>query len=260
MEILKQENLETYINELLKSKYYSDYRPNGLQIKRSENISKIAFSVSTTKLSIEKAIELNADTLIVHHGLFWKFHPVKTITGPFSKRIKPLIKNEINLFGYHLPLDGHKKIGNAAMIGKLLSLENIESFGDYKKMPTGIKGTFPIEIKVKDLKSKLEKLLDHKVLLSSHNKDQFIKSIGIITGGANSSWNQCIKENLDAYLTGEMSEHDWHEAKESEIHMFAGGHHATEQFGIKALQKNIEENFKEKFKIETVYIDSENPA
>ncbi|MGZ8916522.1 MAG: Nif3-like dinuclear metal center hexameric protein [Methylobacter sp.] len=53
-----------------------------------------------------------------HHGLFWTFHGAKPLTGAFAKRIFPLVKNDINLFAYHLPLDGHPDIGNAAMLGQ----------------------------------------------------------------------------------------------------------------------------------------------
>ncbi len=53
-----------------------------------------------------------------------------------------------------------------------------------------------------------------------------------------------------------MSEHDWHESQEAGIHMFAGGHHATEQFGIQALMEKLSKTFK----IEVNYFDSKNPA
>ena len=61
---------------------------------------------------------------------------------------------------------------------------------------------------------------------------------------------------IDAYLTGEMSEHDWHESQEAGVCMFAGGHHATERFGVLALKDLLEK----KFSLETIFIDSPNPA
>ena len=54
-----------------------------------------------------------------------------------------------------------------------------------------------------------------------------------------------------------MSEHDYHESRESGIHMFAGGHHATEKFGILALMETIKKEFPN---IECEFLDSENPA
>lgn len=252
---LSRKELDNFLKELLNPQEFQDYGPNGLQIEGRETISKIAFAVSAQRHSVQTAVEQGADCLIVHHGLFWKFHGTRTITGPFAKRVKPLIENEINLFGYHLPLDAHIEYGNAAAIAKKIDLKNLEAFGDYKGSPTGVKGTFDTPISAKDLESKLEKILDHKVIHSNPEGDM-ISSMGIITGGANSEWRLCLGENLDSYLTGEMSEHDWHESREDGIHMFAGGHNATEQFGIQEVMKLIDA----KFDVECFFIPSENPA
>lgn len=253
---MQRSQLETDLNQLLLANSFEDYCPNGLQIEGVECINKIAFAVSATRDSIEQTIKEGADTLIVHHGLFWKFHGAKTITGSFAKRIRPLIQNNINLFAYHLPLDGHPDRGNAAVLGDKIGCIEQTGFGEYKGKPTGIKGRLASPMTAEALKSELEKILDHPVILASPNIKQQINNIGIITGGANSQWMQAHQEGLDAYLTGEISEHDWHESQESGIHMFAGGHNATERFGILSLKAYCEQ----KFQIETCFIDSENPA
>jgi dinuclear metal center YbgI/SA1388 family protein len=256
--MIESNTLVKHLNKLLSIRDYSDYGPNGLQIEGTNQISKIAFAVSATQDSITKAIALEADALIVHHGLFWKFHGTKTLTGAFYKRVAPLIKNDINLIGYHLPLDGHIKVGNAAGIAQKLNLTDLKPFGDYKGMPTGVKAKFTPPITPTELKEKLEGILDHTILHNNPNEEK-IKSIGIITGGANSDWIKAKRDQLDAYLTGEISEHDWHESTEDNIHYFAGGHNATEQFGIQSLMKNIHETFEDK-NLELFFIPSSNPA
>jgi dinuclear metal center YbgI/SA1388 family protein len=249
--------LTVFLNDLLKPEEFKDYGPNGLQIEGKETISKIAFAVSATADSVQKAVDYGADAMIVHHGLFWKFHGTRPIIGPFYKRVAPLIKSDINLLGYHLPLDAHSHVGNAASIANLIGLTKLIPFGDHKGSATGVSGTFSTPIKATDLKAKLERVLDHGVYHAAPKGIDEISSIGIITGGANGDWVHALDQNLDAYLTGEMSEHDWHESQESNIHMFAGGHHATEKFGI----QNLQELIKNKLDIEdTIYIDSSNPA
>lgn len=254
---IETKTLNKYLRKLLTPEEFSDYGPNGLQIEGSDKIEKIAFAVSATKDSIAKAVEEKADALIVHHGLFWKFHGTRTLTGPFAKRVLPLVKNNINLFGYHLPLDAHIEYGNAASLAKLIGLEDLEAFGDYKGSPTGVKGKFKSPIDPIELKNKLAKVLNHEVIHSNPTEVPKISSMGIITGGANGDWIRAMRAGLDSYLTGEISEHDWHEAKESEVHFFAGGHHATEQFGIQALMEKVREDHAS---LELFYIDSENPA
>lgn len=253
---IHQQQLNKYLQTLLNPDSFSDYCPNGLQIEGTEKIKKIAFAVSASKDSITRAIAQHADALVVHHGLFWKFHGTRTLTGAFGQRVLPLAKNNINLFAYHLPLDAHATVGNAATLGAKLGLLEQQPFGDYKGSPTGIKGLLTESLPAKELANKLETILHHNVILASPDDMRLISSIGIITGGANSDWLLAVKEGLDAYITGEISEHDWHESQENNIHMFAGGHHATEQFGIQALMQKTQEQFS----IECVYIDSNNPA
>ena len=249
-------SLQKFLNNLLSPDSFCDYCPNGLQIEGRKQICKIAFAVSATRDSVDQACAWQADALVVHHGLFWKFHGARTLTGPFARRVAPLIKRDVNLFAYHLPLDAQPEIGNAASLGRLLGVQNQQPFGDYKGSPTGIRGVFSSPLSASQLKQKLAQLLAHSIILASPDDQQIIRSIGIITGGANSDWQLALQEGLDAYLTGEISEHDWHESQEHGIHMFAGGHHATEKFGIQALMQKTQDQFA----VECCYIDSDNPA
>ena len=256
MSILRDE-FEQFLNQLLNSCAFSDYGPNGLQIEGPNHIHKVAFAVSATRYSIEQAIKQKVQALVVHHGLFWKFHGARPLIGPFARRVLPLVRAEINLFAYHLPLDAHLEVGNAAGIAKALQLGDIKPFGDYQGMPTGLKGNFAKPILPQKLKENLEVLLDHPVLMACPDSSVPLDSLGIITGGANSEWSLAAKEGLSAYLTGEMSEHDWHESQEAGVTMLAGGHNATEQFGVLQLQELVNKTFPQ---VESVFIASENPA
>lgn len=249
--------LHNYFNQILKPELFDDYCPNGLQISGKETIKKIAFAVSATKSSIKEAAEWGADALIVHHGVFWKYQSARPIVGPWGERIKQCIQNDMNLFAYHLPLDGHLEIGNAASVAHLLNLSDIAPFGEYKKTYLGVKGKFSEAVKASDLKLKLSEILSHTIIHASPDDDQMISSIGIITGGANNEWTMSISEEVDAYLTGEISEYNWHDAIEAGIHYFAGGHHATEKFGIQSLMKEIKSKYPA---LETMFFDSNNPA
>ncbi len=41
-----------------------------------------------------------------------------------------LLSHNINLFGYHLPLDAHPEVGNNVQLGKLLDIQNIKPVED----------------------------------------------------------------------------------------------------------------------------------
>jgi putative NIF3 family GTP cyclohydrolase 1 type 2 len=69
--------------------------------------------VTASQALLDEAVRLQADAVIVHHGYFWKGEsPV--IRGMKRKRLKTLLANDINLYGWHLPLDAHPELGNNA--------------------------------------------------------------------------------------------------------------------------------------------------
>ncbi len=256
MATISRQQLDDFFAELLQPHSFRDYGPNGLQIEGSEQIAKIAFAVSATGDSIQQACTNQADALVVHHGLFWSFKGTQLLTGSLAKRVFPLVKEQINLFGYHLPLDAHLEVGNAASLARLIGLRTLQPFGDYKGCYTGVKGRFEEPVQAVKLQQRMATIVSHPVMIASFDDQAFINSVGIITGGANNEWPQALSHGLDAYITGEMSEHNWHDSKEAGVHMFAGGHHATERFGIQSLMTKT----KEHFDIECFYIDSDNPA
>jgi len=251
-----REDLINYLNTLLGPQDFEDYAPNGLQIEGTAQLKKMAFAVSATQDSIQKALDWGADALIVHHGIFWKHQGAKPVTGAWGQRVRLCVKNDLNLIAYHLPLDGHHEIGNAASLAKKMGLIELTPFAQYKKRPLGIKAKFSTPVSVKDLAQKLKTLLNHNIIVSTNDENSLIHSIGIITGGANNEWEEALKDGLDAYLTGEISEYNWHDAKEAGVHYFAAGHHATERFGIMALMDFVAN----RFNLQVEFFDSENPA
>ena len=248
--------LSQYFSTLLTPHNFEDYAPNGLQVEGKDNLKKIGFAVSATQESLKEAIAWGADALIVHHGIFWKHQGARTVTGAWGERVKLCVKNDLNLFAYHLPLDAHPEVGNAVALAKHLGLSKLTGFALYKKQPMGTKGEFPTALTAKELKEKLKSLLQHDVILATPDESKKIKTIGIITGGANNEWAKAMEEGLDAYLTGEISEYNWHDSIEAGIHYFAGGHHATERFGILALMEKV----KDDLKLDVKFFDSTNPA
>ncbi len=251
------QELSTFLNNYLSIHQFKDYGPNGLQVEGKKAISKIAYAVSADLETIQEVVKLKADVLIVHHGLFWRGQE-KTLTGAFGKRVKLLMQHDISLIGHHLPLDAHPKAGNAASIAKKINLTSLAPFGEPQKMPLGVKGVFKKPLSQEQLKEKLAAILQHEVLLAPPFNDPHkkIKSLGIITGGASGYWKLAKEQNLDAFLTGELREYDWYDAREADVALFAGGHSATEQFGVQELKKIIEE----KYQVKGIYISNNNPA
>jgi dinuclear metal center YbgI/SA1388 family protein len=250
---MNRDELENFLNEYLKTDEWNDLGPNGLQVSGAQNVNRVVTAVSASVDLFRRAIEVKADTILVHHGIIWNFER-PLYRGGYRERVRLLLENNLNLFAYHLPLDGHPEIGNNRLLCDALGLENIEPFGSSKGQYIGMKGSCAPRAK-NDFFENIENLVQRPLTVFDFGPDK-IQSAGIISGGAQKYLNQAVSAGLDAFVTGEVSEHIMHYAREEGIHFIAAGHYATEIFGIKKLGELVAD----KFGIEVDFIDIPNPV
>ncbi|MCH9644920.1 MAG: Nif3-like dinuclear metal center hexameric protein [Gammaproteobacteria bacterium] len=252
--MISRQQLCKYLDDLLQPQLFKDYCPNGLQVQGRDDIAKVVMGVSANQALIEAAIVQQADTVIVHHGFFWKGED-PCLVGIKRKRIAALLENNINLFAYHLPLDANKKCGNNVELAKLLDIKYKGEFSCGEQPPLGCYGEFPSALTGEQLTQWIQQQLSQQPIYIAGEATE-IKTVGWCTGAAQDFIEAAALQNLDAFITGEVSERTVAIAKEYGIHFYAAGHHATERGGVKALGELISN----KFKLDCQFIDIDNPV
>lgn len=250
---VRRDDLVNYLDQYLDSRG-RDYGPNGLQVEGREEIGKVVTGVSACQELFVRAREAGADAVLVHHGLFWEGMP-RTLTGFQFRRVAELIRGEMSLIAYHLPLDRHLEVGNNAVAGREMGLRRIEPFGLYDGLPLGVKGLFPEAIPADELLERCRRVYGQEPLAYLSGPGS-ISTLGVISGGGQREFYSAIAEGLDAYITGEVTEWVMNVARETRTHYLAAGHYATERLGVRALGEHLAE----RFQIDVEFIDVPNPA
>ena len=244
MDILQ---LSHYLDNLLDIKEIKDSpnAMNGLQVQNTGDIKKVGLAVDLCMATIEKAVAAECNMMFVHHGVLWG--GVKPIRGNFYGKISTMIRENLGLYSAHLPLDMHPILGNNKVLADQLELNELEPFGEYEGQKIGFKGRLK-SLSAEELGARLEGKLGSPVKVIGSGE---VQTLGIVSGGAADILSQAAVAGLDAYLTGEGSNHHYHEAIENECVLILGGHYATETGGVKAVGKHLEEQFG----IKTEFID-----
>jgi dinuclear metal center YbgI/SA1388 family protein len=251
---LDRQRLIGWLDQLLQSSKIRDYCPNGLQVEGRERIAHIVTGVTASQALIDEAIALGADTLLVHHGYFWKGENER-ITGIKRERLKALLKHDINLIAYHLPLDLHPELGNNARLADVLGLEVIGPLKADDIWSPGNIGRLRQPMSASAFAAWIAESLDRTPLHIGEDED-IIETIAWCTGAAQSYLQQAIDAGVDAFVTGEINEPAVHLARETGTHFFAAGHHATERYGVQALGQHIENEFG----VRVTFVDIDNPV
>lgn len=260
--MLKRTELNEDLRQLFRYEDYEDYCLNGLQIEGRDTIKKIAFAVSYNLLSVEAAIESRADALIVHHGVFGK--NFFSVTGREKVKIKALLDADISLFGIHLPLDGHRELGNNAQLTACISANIIEPFevGFIAKNTAKLTRNEILEAFHAKLGTDDEAPIPQDGIKPSRTYGmdhcdfgpEVPEKIAIVSGGSGSYYETALNKGIDTYICGDILEQIPAIAYESKTNYINLGHYWSETLGIKALQSYCEKNYD----IETIYININN--
>jgi dinuclear metal center YbgI/SA1388 family protein len=245
------QDLSQYLQTLLSPEDFSDYCPNGIQVEGKQQIRRLCFAVTSSLATIDEAIKRGGDALIVHHGIFWNKDPY-IVTSTKKEKLARLLKNDLSLLAYHLPLDAHERLGNNWKAAIELGVQHLAPF-TYMGQPIGVQGTFP-SIPVETFQKKLEAYYGHPAHCALGGKKQ-VGSVAILSGGAHKAIEAAADAGVDCFVTGSFDEPVWDSAHERGIHFFALGHYATERVGIRAIM----EAFHTQYKIPCEFIDLFNP-
>src|SRR5262245_12910408 len=243
-----------YCDELLDCGSFEDYGPNGLQVPGGDEVSRVGTGVTANLETPERAVESGAELVMTHHGLLWGDQG-SPLSVPIAARLRTLLCAGCSLAAYHLPLDAHAEIGNNALLRDALGLEPDERpFGLAKGSAVGLIGRAPQPIELAELSDRLRQVVGREPLVFDAGPAR-ISTVGIVTGAGGFALHEAGPLGLDALVTGEPSEPVMGEAHEYGVHFLAGGHYATEVFGIRRLGELVAE----RFEIEHDFIDVPNP-
>ncbi|PQK89335.1 type 2 GTP cyclohydrolase I [Pantoea ananatis] len=242
--------LEKIVNQQLNTAAFSDYAPNGLQVEGRAMVKTVITGVTACQALLDEAVARQADAVLVHHGYFWKSEPA-VIKGMKRQRLRTLLANDINLYGWHLPLDAHPQLGNNAQLARLLGIDVVGEI-----MPLVPWGEFAQPITGEQLAQRITEVLGRQPLHCGDNAPAAIRRVAWCSGGGQGFIDAAAGFGVDAFITGEVSEQTIHSAREQGLHFFAAGHHATERCGIQALGEWLAAEYG----LDVTFIDIPNPA
>lgn len=232
----------TRLDERLDTAAYAavDASANGLQVGPSTGrVDRAAFAVDAARATIDRAVGMDADVLVTHHGLIWD--GLDRITGRTYDRIAALVDGRCALYVSHLPLDGHPELGNAAGLAESLGLTDPEPFGEYEGETVGLRGPLPAPVPIDDLVETVAADLetgDSTVRLLPFGPDD-VQDVAVVTGSGTDWLDEAAAAEADVLVTGEGKQAVYHAAREAGLHVVLGGHYATETFGVRALSELV---------------------
>lgn len=208
-----------------------------------KEIKRVQLSIDATQKAIDRAVENEVDMIITHHPFIFKGLKSIDLSSVMGKKIKTLIKNDINIYSLHTNLDSAKG-GLNDYILNLLGVEESRVIEKNRADETcGIGRIYKLEKEcsleeyIEFLKQKLEL---ESVRLTTQDESVKIKRIALINGSAMSYWRKVKTLGADLFITGDVGYHEALDAQESGLSVVDIGHFESEQHFSKLLKIHLE--------------------
>lgn len=231
-----------YLNSIAPFETQEDWDNSGMLVgDMNAEVKKAAVVLDITHEEIKKAKAIGADLIISHHPVI--FNPIKSVTKgsmPYE-----LVASSINALCCHTPLDIADG-GTNDSLAKLLGINVTRADDPILRLGTVEPTT------AQELAGKIANTLNTKVRYADAGKT--IKKIAICTG-AGCSLIEAAGE-IDAFITGDASHHNFLDCVQAGITLIAAGHYETEIIVVPVLVKKLQAQFPD---IEIIDIKQENP-
>lgn len=231
-----------YLNSIAPFETQEDWDNSGMLVGDMDaEVKKVAVVLDITHEEIKKAKAIGADLIISHHPVI--FNPIKSVTRgsvPYE-----LVASSINALCCHTPLDIADG-GTNDSLAELLGIEVTRTEDPILRLGTVEPTT------AENLAGKIAKTLNTKVRYADAGRK--IEKIAICTG-AGCSLIEAAGE-IDAFITGDASHHNFLDCIQAGITLIAAGHYETEIVVVPVLVKKMQAQFPD---IEIIDIKQENP-
>jgi dinuclear metal center YbgI/SA1388 family protein len=230
------DDVVAFLDGKLEVHKFDEVASNGLVLRASETVSRVACAVNTSFHAITRAKFTDADLLIVHHRS-WQHIDLELE----PQKLDRLKDNGISLYGAHSALDGAAGFGNPDLLAAALGVIVDERFLPYHGGMAGVVGRH--DRTFAELSARMRDALGEPI--EAWENVPTCKRVAIATGGAGytNMLEEARQHGADTYITGEGSMYTKLYARERGINLVFGTHWATETLGVKGLASQLQERF-----------------
>lgn len=243
MSKLSFQTLMDQLNGLYPPHLAEDWDKIGLHFgDPNAEVKRIMTTLDIRHAVVDEAITNKVDTIIVHHPILFKPIQRFDLSNTQNQIFEKLIKNDIKVFAMHTNLDIAFNGMNdwlAEELG-LIEIRPLERDATEESPGLGRIGNLPEPLKRDELLKLLKKTY-HRTQFPVIEKEakELYQRIAII-GGGGSSWLDYVKEQeVDVFLTGDISYHTAQACEDLPIMTVDVGHY-TENIFAKKMAEEID--------------------
>lgn len=247
---MKVREIKEYLNELYPFNNKCEWDNCGLLIGDEEStVSKIGFALDLTRETLDDAILKGVNLIVTHHPVI--FHAQKNFLSG-NTAYDAAVKG-ISVISCHTCYDSAQG-GVSEILAQTVGLSDIKVLETEEK-PYCVRTGRIAEVSVVDFAKSVSKALHTTVRYVKG--DKAIKSVAVCGGAGGDFIPEVISSGAQAYVTGDISHHEFLLAQGKGLTLIAAGHFETEVISMLPMLKKVASEFPD---TECILLKQHNPV
>lgn len=249
---IKLHNLIQVLNEWYPNELAEEWDQNGIHFGTPEaSINRVLVTLDIRPNVVAEAISKNIDTIIVHHPPLFK--PIQRFDMRHQdvQMYAQLIKHDINVFAMHTNFDAAHNGMNDWLANKL-GLTQIESLVSPENTDTvntpsiGRVGQWETALTRDEVIALIKHQFNRSVLtVIEQEPKKTYQKVGIVGGAGSSFMQAAIQQQVDLFITGDISYHQGHDFYDANFMTIDAGHYIESIF-VPGLTESIQQLVEER--------------
>ena len=214
----------------------------GLQFgSLNQEVKVVMLALDGSTKVIDEAIMNDVDLLITHHPFMFNSMLSMDYDNPLQKKIKQVIKNDLNVFSMHTNFDVAEG-GMNEILAERLGLKNIRFVGDTLNNESFIRTGEVDEISLSDFLEVVKEKLKVDGLRYTGSLNKKIHKVGILAGSGGFELYLASRLHCDAFITGEVKHNQALDAVDLNLSLIEVSH-AVERLYKEKVKVELEKEF-----------------
>ena len=209
------------------------------------DIHKVFLNLDVTDETVAEASLWGADLILTHHPLL--FAPARTVTEQnfIGRRIRRLIKKDINYIAMHTNFDIAKMADLNASDLQLINPKVLDVTGeDVSGNPVGLGRVGKVrEMRLSAFAEVVKNAMSLQAVRVYGDPDRIIKTCAVSSGSGKSEIPAAIAAGADVLVTGDLDYHTSIDANAQGLALIDAGHYGTEFVYITYMEDYLKKMF-----------------
>lgn len=224
--IMQLNTITKFLNTFFQVDRYNEEEQGGIYLPSARSIKRLGLALEPWDGLHDWVKTRHIDALFLHR--------------PWKVELEQL-PHDLGIISYHLPFDESLTLGFNSRLADVLSLSNLEVFGEKQNRPIGMIGQAPYQT-FTDICNCIKEIFNGYEQIRAANEGE-VKKVAVVGAMTDLLVREAALHGVNVYITGQLRQPAAQAIIDTQMSVITVGHYRCELWGLRTLASILQQRW-----------------